>query len=179
MPQLDQRKVFYDVLKFLSDDFLNSLDSCDSESSPYVVSAATSLICNMVGDSESLRNHLVVWLTGSSGAGLGDAVGIRRAVVCAVSQDKDTIAAVLEKSLSQFGDELYIKHSPILQQEGTYLIPVLPHPLWKYLTFGSARASPVTQRWICPPACSHEASFALEIGDLAQDNLSSVSRIAE
>jgi telomere length regulation protein len=35
-----------------------------------------------------------------------------------VSQQKDDIVAVLEKSLSQFGDQLYIKHSPALQQEG-------------------------------------------------------------
>jgi hypothetical protein len=27
---------------------------------------------------------------------------------------------VLEKSLGQFGDQLYIKHSPMLQQEGQY-----------------------------------------------------------
>jgi telomere length regulation protein len=35
-----------------------------------------------------------------------------------ISQDRDDLVAVLEKSLSQFGDQLYIKHSPMLQQEG-------------------------------------------------------------
>jgi telomere length regulation protein len=35
-----------------------------------------------------------------------------------ISQDRDDLVAVLEKSLSQFGDQLHIKHSPMLQQEG-------------------------------------------------------------
>lgn len=61
---------------------------------------------------------MLEWLTGSSAAGLGEGVGIRRAVLAVVSQHRDDIVAVLEKSLSQFGDQLYIKHSPLLQQEG-------------------------------------------------------------
>lgn len=58
------------------------------------------------------------WLTGSSGAGLGEGVGIRRAAVAVIAQNKDDLVMVLEKSLGQFGDQLYIKHSPMLQQEG-------------------------------------------------------------
>jgi telomere length regulation protein len=64
------------------------------------------------------REVLIDWCASSSGAGLGDGIGIRRAVVAAVAQDRDAIIAVLEKSLAQFGDELYIKHSAILQQDG-------------------------------------------------------------
>jgi hypothetical protein len=36
-----------------------------------------------------------------------------------LSRDKSDIQAVLEKSLQQFGDQLYIKHTPTLQQDGT------------------------------------------------------------
>ncbi|KAG7121153.1 DNA replication checkpoint protein tel2 like [Verticillium longisporum] len=64
-----------------------------------------------------VMNHLVLWLTNSTGAGLGEAIGIRRAVVAVVGKDKECTSQVLEKSLSQFGDQLYIKHSPMLQQE--------------------------------------------------------------
>lgn len=60
------------------------------------------------------------WLTGSSEAGLGEGVGIRRAAVAVVSQDREDLVTVFEKSLSQFGDQLYIKHSPMLQQEGEF-----------------------------------------------------------
>lgn len=68
------------------------------------------------------REVLINWCASSSGAGLGDGIGIRRAVVAALAQDRDAIIAVLEKSLAQFGDELYIKHSAILQQDGKNLL---------------------------------------------------------
>ena len=58
------------------------------------------------------------WLTSSSAAGVGEEVGIRRAVLAVVAQEKEDICTVVEKSINQFGDQLYIKHSPMLQQEG-------------------------------------------------------------
>lgn len=33
----------------------------------------------------------------------------------------DRMCKVLERSMEQFGDELFIKHTPILQQEGKNL----------------------------------------------------------
>jgi telomere length regulation protein len=75
-------------------------------------------LSGILGSEENGRRQLVEWLTGSSGAGLGEGVGIRRAVMAVISQDRDDLVAVLEKSMSQFGDQLYIKHSPMLQQEG-------------------------------------------------------------
>lgn len=114
----EQRKVLFTVLKIFSQDYLNRLGDCDSESSRPLISATAAAISSITGSNEGLRSHLVEWLTNSSGAGLGEGVGIRRVVLAVVSQDKDSIVAVLEKSISQFGDQLYIKHSPTLQQEG-------------------------------------------------------------
>lgn len=31
----------------------------------------------------------------------------------------ESIQRIMEKAMEQFGDQLYIKHTPILQQEGT------------------------------------------------------------
>lgn len=123
MPHLDQRKMLYAVLEFLSENYLNPLEQGDATAHKDMVSAAASLIFKVVGDNGVLCNHLSTWLTSSSGAGLGDGIGIRRAVVCVVSVNRDSISAILEKSLSQFGDQLYIKHAPILQQEGTLASP--------------------------------------------------------
>lgn len=64
------------------------------------------------------KEHLVSWLTSSSGAGLGDGIAIRRAVVVVLSREKTDIETVLDKSLQQFGDQLYIKHTPTIQQDG-------------------------------------------------------------
>ena len=118
LPQMEQRKVLFSVLKVFSEQHLNRLGRCDSEESKAPISAVAGALNLIVGSNESSRSHLPEWLTASSGAGLGESVGIRRAVLAVVSQDRDSIVAVLEKSINQFGDQLYIKHSPILQQEG-------------------------------------------------------------
>ncbi|KAK4447560.1 DNA replication checkpoint protein tel2 [Podospora aff. communis PSN243] len=117
LPQTEQRKVLFSTLKILSADYLNRLGNCDSEESRAPTSAVAGAITSFVGASETRRGHLVEWLVGSSGAGLGERVGIRRAVLAVVAQERALAVAVLERSISQFGDQLYIKHSPMLQQE--------------------------------------------------------------
>ncbi|KAB5580559.1 telomere length regulation protein-domain-containing protein [Coniochaeta sp. 2T2.1] len=117
LPGPDQRKVIFGVLKLLSDRHLDQLGSCESPDSAAIIAAAAGAIKAIVGTSGAKIAHLVSWLTASSGAGLGEGVGIRRAVMAIVAQRKETVISVLEKSLGQFGDQLYIKHSPILQQE--------------------------------------------------------------
>lgn len=83
-----------------------------------MISAAAGTIKSLVADDTKYLSHLVAWLTSANGAGLGDTIGIRRAVLAVLSSDRDSIATVFEKSLSQFGDYLYIRHTPVLQQEG-------------------------------------------------------------
>lgn len=104
------------LLDYLSKKFLNPLGQLDSSASP-AVSAVAGIIRAIVQNDEFLVAHLVSWCTASAGAGLGDGVGIRRAVL-AVLAEKDAVTTVLERSLNQFGDQLYIKHTAILQQEG-------------------------------------------------------------
>ncbi|KAK3329775.1 telomere length regulation protein-domain-containing protein [Apodospora peruviana] len=116
-PPTEQRKVLFLVLKILSEDYLNGLGNCESDDGRALVSAVAGALNSIIGTHEGLRNHLVEWLTSSSGAGLGEGVAIRRAVITVVSQHKESIVSVLEKSIDQFGDQLYIRHSPILQQE--------------------------------------------------------------
>lgn len=118
LPQSEQRKVLRSVLKLLSGEHLDRLGRCEPEDSKPLVSAVAGALSQSLGSEESGRRQLVEWLTGSSGAGLGEGVGIRRAVMAVISQDRDDLLTVFEKSLGQFGDQLYIKHSPMLQQEG-------------------------------------------------------------
>ena len=110
-------KILQILLDYLSRRFLNTLN-LDGSQSDATVSAVAGIIDIVVAGNESHRSHLVNWCTTSSGAGLGDGPGIRRAVVAVLAQDKETITTVLEKSVAQFGDQLYIKHAAILQQEG-------------------------------------------------------------
>ncbi|POR30874.1 DNA replication checkpoint protein tel2 [Tolypocladium paradoxum] len=110
------KKIMQILLDFVSQRFLNNLSLDDSRPNA-TVSAVAGIIDAAVSGDEIRGTHLVNWCTTSSGAGLGDGVGIRRAVVAVLAKDKETITAVLEKSLAQFGDRLYIKHAAMLQQE--------------------------------------------------------------
>lgn len=120
LPRSERRKVLFSVLKTFAEDHLNRLGTCDAEGSREMVSAVAGAISSIINHDPDRLAYLVEWLTGSSGAGLGDSIGIRRAVVAVVSQDRDSIVSVLEKSIAQFGDQLYVKHSPMLQQEGWF-----------------------------------------------------------
>ncbi|KAF5023903.1 hypothetical protein F66182_4025 [Fusarium sp. NRRL 66182] len=110
------KKIIHLLLHHLSQTQLNHL-TLDDTSLDEKVSAVAGLLKDLMLGDEMRRDILITWCASSSGAGLGDGIGIRRAVVAALSQDRDAITAVLEKSIAQFGDELYIKHSPILQQD--------------------------------------------------------------
>ncbi|PQE25264.1 telomere length regulation protein [Rutstroemia sp. NJR-2017a WRK4] len=122
LPSLEQRSLLYTFLKILSRDNL-SLDITSEDDSKWwqvnmaVVSAAAKLLDVLIAGDEVRKNFLISWLTNSSGAGIGEGIAIRRAAIAALSNNKKDIEMVLEKSLSQFGDQLYIRHAPTLQQE--------------------------------------------------------------
>ncbi|PHH92338.1 hypothetical protein CDD83_7826 [Cordyceps sp. RAO-2017] len=110
------KKVIDMLLDRLSQRYLNSLQ-LDDAGPDATVAAVAGIIDTVAAGDEARKSHLVNWCTASSGAGLGDGVGIRRAVIAALARDKETVATVLERSLAQFGDQLYITHAPMLQQE--------------------------------------------------------------
>lgn len=111
------KKVFHILLQHLSQKYLNRLSLEDTHPDDKV-SAVAGLLMEVALNDETRRDVLINWCASSSGAGVGDGVGIRRAVVGALAQDREAITAVLEKSIAQFGDELYIRHSAMLQQDG-------------------------------------------------------------
>ena len=122
LPSFEQKNFTYTFLKLVSKDYLSSIitsddDSCWWESDAELVSAASGLI-KLVSAQEACRNHLMTWFTSSSGAGVGDGIAIRRAVIAALAPDTSFVEKLLEKILGQFGDQLYIRHTPTMQQEG-------------------------------------------------------------
>ncbi|ROW11067.1 hypothetical protein VMCG_00911 [Cytospora schulzeri] len=113
----EQRNVLFSLLKILAELHLNKLKGNDTANDRTSISAAVGVINGLVANDAKYMSHLVTWLTNATGAGVGDAIGIRRAVLAVIASDRDSITIVLEKMLSQFGDFLYIKHTPMLQQE--------------------------------------------------------------
>ncbi|UZP32632.1 hypothetical protein NXS19_000448 [Fusarium pseudograminearum] len=110
------KKVIHLLLHHLSRTYLNHL-TLDDNSPDGNISAVAGLLKELALNDQFRRDILIEWCASSSGAGLGDGVGIRRAVIATLSQDREAITSVLEKSLAQFGDELYIRHSAMLQQD--------------------------------------------------------------
>lgn len=113
----EQRSMLFSLLKHLSELYLNSLDSSDAPSEGRVISAAAGVINGLVANEPKHASLLITWLTKATGAGIGDGIGIRRAVLAVLASDNSNIITTFEQSLNQFGDFLYIKHTPILQQE--------------------------------------------------------------
>jgi len=106
------------VLKLLSSDYLSYVDSDDAIEDYPIIWAAACALQAVIGTSSVRKAQLIAWLTSATGAGLGETCGIRRAALTVLADDKEAIFSVLESSLGLLGDQLYIKHSPMLQQEG-------------------------------------------------------------
>ncbi|KAI0910529.1 telomere length regulation protein [Ustulina deusta] len=116
-PLPEQRKVLLLLLKLLSDLYLNSINDSEANEEYPTIWASVGALRSIIANNDAQRNNLVAWLTGASGAGVGEGCGIRRAAVAALADHKESISTVLERSLNQFSDQLYIKHTPLLQQE--------------------------------------------------------------
>ena len=110
-------KMLPQLLKFLDGEYLSKSNQKTTQLS-ILISAVAGVINTAIGNMEPPRKFLIKWCTSPVGAGVGDSSGIRRAVVAVLAQHADSVVTIFQKSISQFGDELYLKHTSILQQEG-------------------------------------------------------------
>jgi len=134
-----------------------------------LISASAALVTILLGNEESRTNHVVTWLTSSSGAGVGEGVAIRRAILAALVKNKSYIEIVLEKSLQQFGDQLYIKHTPAMQQDGRCLRIQSKHASANILS--SPRTGSPSISWICTPKDTNASSYDDEIRSASRNGI--------
>lgn len=111
-------KLISSLLRYLTSTFFNKPGGFEAPSQSPVISAIAGLIRKVAQDNDSQKTCLVGWLTGPVGAGPDANISIRRAVFACLAKDENHLFDVLDKSMGQFGDDLYIKHTPMLQQEG-------------------------------------------------------------
>ncbi|KIH88455.1 telomere length regulation protein [Sporothrix brasiliensis 5110] len=117
LPTHEQKKILFGVLKYAAETFLSpSPDSTVVDTA--TVAAVASLIKSVADSSTTLREQLISWLLTNAAVGLINGIGIRRAVVAVVAETPKSLTEILEKSIAEFGDQLFIKHAPIIQQEG-------------------------------------------------------------
>lgn len=111
-------KLISSLLRYLTSTFFNKPGDFEATSQNPVISAVAGLISKVSQDEDSQKSYLVGWLTGPVGAGPDANISIRRAVFACLAKDENHLFDVLDKSMGEFGDDLYIKHTPMLQQEG-------------------------------------------------------------
>lgn len=136
MKTFEQRKYMNAIITFVAKHyFSNEVVNKDSlvASSP-VIDAAGGLFHDLIKDNDVLKEHLISTLTRSTIPVLDDSLSVRRSVVAALAKDHgkqcrnlgtstlltaiDKLHTLLESLIKLFGDSVYIRHTPVLQQEG-------------------------------------------------------------
>lgn len=128
----EQRNILYAALQDISKHHLSAPITTEDDPSWWnsdskIISGASGLIKLLVASNEARRDQLIAWLTSSTGAGMGEGVAIRRAVMACIAEDKSDMEAVLDKSIQQLGDQLYIRHTSSMQQDGAQRPPIDPN----------------------------------------------------
>lgn len=122
MPAYEQKSFITSTIRLLNKRYLSTEENTTGsewwKSNSSSVAAVAGFLQSMIDGNASRTDVLMSWLTALNGSGVGESVAIRRSVVAVVAKDKHRIEQVLEKSMHQFGDQLYIKHTPSLQQDG-------------------------------------------------------------
>ncbi|KAL5414162.1 hypothetical protein PMIN06_006490 [Paraphaeosphaeria minitans] len=120
MKVFEQRKYLNAIVSVLTKQYLNKIaentEVSPSESSP-LLAGVTALIGKLVGNSDTLKEHMVASLIKSGIPALDDSLATRRCVVAVIAKNEGQLHTLLESSLKTFGDPYYIKHTSVIQQE--------------------------------------------------------------
>ena len=124
IPAYEQKSFITSTIRLLNNRYLAAEENTTGpewwKSNSRSVAAVAGFLQSMIDGNASRTDVLVSWLTSLNGSGVGESVAIRRSVIAVVAKDKHRIEQVLEKSMHQFGDQLYIRHTPSLQQDGKH-----------------------------------------------------------
>lgn len=97
----------------------SAFDLQSLKSTPKSIAGSVAVVKELISGNKILGSVLTDMATGDLGAAIINSPALLRAVLAVLSDDQDILETVMEKSLNRFGDNLYIKHAPILQQEAT------------------------------------------------------------
>ncbi|KAF2498363.1 hypothetical protein BU16DRAFT_524484 [Lophium mytilinum] len=115
-----QRQFMNSTILCLSKDYLNPLPNTQDEAAlkpSRIVSEVAGLIHNLIKGNDLLADYLVSLLTGAVSGAVDMHLAVRRSVIAALSSETGRLQSVMERSLASFGDQMYIRHTPILHQE--------------------------------------------------------------
>ncbi|KAL5116942.1 telomere binding protein [Pleosporales sp. CAS-2024a] len=116
----EQRKYLDAIIAYIAKQLLhpgNENRHFSSITPSLQISGVAALLHTLVKGNEGLTDHLVSNLTRSTIPSLDESLSARRSVMATLAQDQDKLHTLLENSIKMFGDPIYIKHVPVLQQE--------------------------------------------------------------
>ncbi|KAI5363415.1 hypothetical protein J4E82_011630 [Alternaria postmessia] len=102
-------KEYFSVENVLRDDASIAVSS--------TVSSAAALFYTLIKDNDVLKEHLVSLLSRSTIPALDESLLSRRSALAALAKDDEKLHTLLENLIKTFGDSVYIRHTPVLQQE--------------------------------------------------------------
>lgn len=123
----EQKQVLRLTMKFMTKRCVRLQDpgvGDQSLNTPSYIAAAATLIRGMICSNQPMKAHLISWLSDPD-LSSAEPFALRRAAIIALVEEKyenhiipeDPIQDIMEKNMKLFGDNLFIKHTPITQQE--------------------------------------------------------------
>ena len=112
-----QRIVLYAVVRTMDKRFLSSVSGSKKNSSGELVGAVAALLSTVIGKASVRREIMIDWLVGISPEAARQSHAAHRAIVLLLSMNMKTLTTALSRALELFAQELFIKHTPIFQQE--------------------------------------------------------------
>ena len=127
LPMYQQRTFLTATLIYLNSNQLSSsrhAPELEYQSRP-VIGDCAALIKLLVNDNQNLLDYVAELCTEIEKSILVRSSDLRRLVLVVLSDDLDRLCTMLEKMLLKFGDQLFIKHATIVQQEALAQLIVL------------------------------------------------------
>ncbi|TID17367.1 Telomere length regulation protein [Venturia nashicola] len=114
MPKL--KKLVQSLHAYEQKSFLRSVLRSVSKISPKIAGFAA-VLHSFLSHNEILLGYLVELVTNLESSPLIGTDLVRRIVLACIATDEDRMSVVMEKSMEQFGDQMFVKHAPMVQQE--------------------------------------------------------------
>jgi telomere length regulation protein len=117
----EQRQYLISLLHFLSRTIIPSetttFDITNLANTPREVAGVAAFLQDLISCSQDLTTALIEMLIRDPAAIFGTSSFLLRATIAALQSSEDALETLVEKTLKRFSDRLYIKHTPVLQQE--------------------------------------------------------------
>lgn len=176
IPPSEQKTIMNSAFRLLARRYFSHDASYDNgewwKADTTVVSAGAAYLTALTEENDARKKMVISWLTKLAGAGVGDPIGIRRAAIAVFSQSKHDMETILEKTMQQFGDQLYIRHTPSLQQDGIFTQLGNNRST---LIYHSTRPSFASCGRVCKQTDSNEVKAARTIKPLSECCIKSLS----